>query len=216
MFIPNWVHVYGSNSFHVNNDITWEKNGLYTQTMTIIKSGLRALDQPSQRCESEAKIVSTTSCIARYIEGQLGCNMNIYGHMVNEMLPCNSTLEYDAWRNISMRFEKATSNAIFEETGCLPSCHRNEYALIGSALKKENSLSSLLYSMLNTGTKLQLQFRIMDSSYREEEQYVIYDFNSFISDVGGFLGLLLGYSALSIYDEMASILRRFKRVSLPK
>ena len=30
-------------------------------------------------------------------------------------------------------------------------------------------------------------------------QYVVYDHNSFIADVGGFLGLLLGHSILSVY-----------------
>ena len=30
-------------------------------------------------------------------------------------------------------------------------------------------------------------------------QYVVYDHNSFIADVGGFLGLLLGHSIFSVY-----------------
>ncbi len=31
-----------------------------------------------------------------------------------------------------------------------------------------------------------------------KEQYVIYDANSFVADVGGYLGLLLGHSLLGI------------------
>jgi hypothetical protein len=34
------------------------------------------------------------------------------------------------------------------------------------------------------------------------EQYIIYDSDSFIADVGGFLGLLLGHSAFSIWMSM--------------
>ena len=204
MFIPNWVNIYGSNSFHINNDIIEvEERKLYTQTMTITKSGLKALDQPSQRCDSEAP--SATSCIVKFIEKQLGCKMNIYGHSGNDMLPCNSSLEFNAWRNISIMFEKAESNTIYKQTGCLPSCQRNEYALTGKEFRKNS-----VFTMFSTETKLHLAFRIMDSSYKEEEQYVIYDFTSFIGDVGGFLGLLLGYSALSIYDALESLLRRFK------
>ena len=207
MFIPNWVNVYGSNSYRVNDDlIKVEKDSLYTQTITIAKSGLKALDQPSQRCDdNEENIPETTSCIANYINKQLGCNMNIHGHMDNKMQLCNSTEQYDEWRNISMMFEKAGSNAINKLTGCLPLCSRNEYALTGKEFKKNT-----VFAMFSTETKLHLVFRIMDGSYKEEEQYVIYDFNSFIGDVGGFLGLLLGYSALSIYDELDSLLRRFK------
>ena len=40
----------------------------------------------------------------------------------------------------------------------------------------------------------------------EEEQYVIYDGNSFLADVGGFLGLVLGSSMLNIYDEVVGLL----------
>ena len=52
-----------------------------------------------------------------------------------------------------------------------------------------------------------------DSSYHEEEQYLIYDFNSFIADVGGYMGLLLGSSILSLFDEIESFLRTLLRSS---
>ena len=118
-------------------------------------------------------------------------------------MPCSSSSEFNAWRNYSIILEQAESNFIFKLTGCLPSCHRNEYTLTGSEFKT-------MKLSLWVKQKLELAFRIRKSSYKEEEQYVIYDFNSFIGDVGGFLGLLLGYSALSIYDELISMLRRFK------
>ena len=40
--------------------------------------------------------------------------------------------------------------------------------------------------------------------YQEMEEYLIYDFNSFIADVGGYLGLLLGQSLYGIYQMGAS------------
>ena len=62
-----------------------------------------------------------------------------------------------------------------------------------------------------TNNTLALTFYIQDSSYTEEEQYRIYDFNSFIADVGGYMGLLLGSSFLSLYDEVESSLRTLHR-----
>ena len=44
----------------------------------------------------------------------------------------------------------------------------------------------------------------------EEEQYVLYDFNSFFADVGGFMGLALGSSMLKIYDELVDLLNRVR------
>ena len=34
-----------------------------------------------------------------------------------------------------------------------------------------------------------------------KEQYVVYDGNTFVADVGGYLGLLLGHSLLGIYRD---------------
>ena len=126
MFIPNWVNVYGSNHLRVtNNLIHVEQDHRYSETITISKSGLKAMDQPSERCDSRAKKPSTSLCISKYIEKQVGCSMNIQGHrMSNRMLACNSTPEYSAWKNISMVLEQAESNPIYKMTGGLASCQK--------------------------------------------------------------------------------------------
>ena len=38
-------------------------------------------------------------------------------------------------------------------------------------------------------------------------QYIVYDFDAFIADVGGYLGLLLGQSIYGIYEIIANWLR---------
>ena len=43
-----------------------------------------------------------------------------------------------------------------------------------------------------------MSFLFEDGSYQLEEEYIVYDANDFIADVGGYLGLLLGHSILSI------------------
>ena len=53
-----------------------------------------------------------------------------------------------------------------------------------------------------------LTLRITDKSYEERKQYIIYDTDSFIADVGGYMGLLLGYSIMSLYNEIESLLKR--------
>ena len=40
--------------------------------------------------------------------------------------------------------------------------------------------------------------------HQEMEEYLIYDLNSFVADVGGYLGLLLGQSLYGIYQLAAS------------
>ena len=44
-------------------------------------------------------------------------------------------------------------------------------------------------------------------------QYVVYDHDSFIADVGGFLGLLLGHSIFSVYATTYDVIEKgIKRV----
>ena len=54
---------------------------------------------------------------------------------------------------------------------------------------------------------MHLKLVIMDSSYKEEIQYIIYDVDSFIADVGGYMGLLLGSSLPSLYLAVEALLR---------
>ena len=42
-----------------------------------------------------------------------------------------------------------------------------------------------------------------------QEEYLIYPFESFVADVGGYLGLLLGASILSLVESSTNIIARF-------
>ena len=41
-------------------------------------------------------------------------------------------------------------------------------------------------------------------------QYMVYDWDAFVADVGGYLGLLLGQSAYGIFEIMTHWMRRRK------
>ena len=221
MFVPNWVGVYGSQYTEAsqrNRDVIDVHNReSYHYEMKITKSGLRALDQPTERCDSYTKDPNTSKCIARYIEDQIGCRMNIQGGgSATEMAPCKLISELEALKNITRKFEEATANTIFKLTGCQASCKRNEYGKIDSYFKTDE------YCWTES-CDLHLEFKITEGSYKEEEQYIIYDFNSFISGVGGILGLcnllamvLLGFGVLSLHNKIADLLGRFKPGKLPK
>ena len=217
MFVPNWVGVYGSQytqAKSTNNDvIEVDKYECYHYEMRIKKSGLKSLDQPTERCDSSTKYSNTSQCIARYIEDKIGCSMNIQGSgSSSDMAPCTLSSELNAVKNISKKLQEANANTIYELTGCLASCERDEYAPIKGNLNTDKSC----YYVWPGPYDLHLEFKIPTGSYKEEEQYIIYDFNSFIGESGGILGLMLGYSVLSLYSDFAYQLGRFKPGTLTK
>lgn len=42
-------------------------------------------------------------------------------------------------------------------------------------------------------------------------QYVVYDLDAFVPDIGGYLGLLLGHSIISIYDLGIAWIKSMKK-----
>ena len=79
---------------------------------------------------------------------------------------------------------------IFNLTGCLPHCERDEISLENTPEGREWPHGS---------PTLHIIFLFEDGSYQVQEEYIVYDVDDFIADVGGYLGLLLGHSILSIY-----------------
>ena len=217
MFVPNWVEVYGSQNTLANNDVIEPKFlECYHYEMKIIKSGLKALDQPTERCDSLTRDPNTSRCIASYIENQIGCRMNIQGGgSTPEMKPCTMISELNALKNITRKLQEANANTIYDLTGCLASCERNEYGKINGNFK------TIKYCL--SGTNLHLQFKITKGSFKEEEQYIIYDLNSFIGELGGILGLcnllcmgILGCGVLNLHNTLAKLVGRIKLGTLPK
>ena len=51
---------------------------------------------------------------------------------------------------------------------------------------------------------MELKWQYMNTDFVIRHEYLTYDNNSFIADVGGYLGLLLGYSVLSIYELLGN------------
>ena len=192
MHVPNMLRVYGSQYINLRTSY----NESYRQTIPISKSHLKAIDQPSYRCAKETKTANVSACIASYIMGQLGCKAIIQGFGSPQKITCNNVTHLLTWQTLANELREADANKIYDITGCLASCEKDEYhEIVGSLTESNISPHDTL-----------LSFRIMQGSYQVMEQYLLYDFDSFIADVGGLMGLLLGFSVLSIYNEIMDLL----------
>ena len=87
-------------------------------------------------------------------------------------------------------------------TGCLSACEKDRFEIRMSQITETVSDKTSDYGEVN----LWLYISMRETSYVHEEQYLIYDHNSLIADVGGYMGLLLGCSILSLFDEVEGLL----------
>ena len=93
-------------------------------------------------------------------------------------------------------------------SGCLAPCHRWEYEL-ADGMDPPHSTPHKYDAVVGEGEQwMSFVVKIPNGRYLEYQQYFIYLFEDFVADIGGFLGLLLGHSLLSLYDSTAGWYRR--------
>ena len=206
MFVPNYRKIYGSQHTILHpEDGDFKRDRRYVYRIELSKYHLNALDQPSDRCANKITDPTTSSCITKFIEAELGCTPRIYGvdHLTPKNHLCNSFHELHDLAKISFLFSEMNANNLYNITGCMASCERDEYERITNLalIEHKNQAPTLSF--------LRLQLFFADGSYEVKEQYRLYDSNNFFADVGGFLGLLLGCSIFSLYKGLTDLVVRF-------
>ena len=155
-----------------------------------------------QRCVNDGAQDSVGRCIVRYIEEDNNCTT--YGLMANKAKQiCNKT----ANKHVQIDW---LEEEIFELTGCLPNCARDMISFKQAPDWPRNRPAS------SSGQTVQVLLQYEDGSYYLTEEYEDYDLSSFIADVGGYLGLLLGHSVLSYYYIFVDLMMKVKDVKIKR
>ncbi len=128
----------------------------------------------------------------RYVEGELGCGTGLLGSDASRP-PCTTPKEIEAFWDLSDTYSGFHTNDMARSAGCAVPCTFSEYAVKVTKWER-NVLTDDDISIV----KVQVEYKT--GAYRVREQHLIYDLNSFIRDVGGFIGLLLGHSIYSMYS----------------
>ena len=211
MFLPNSARAFGSVS-RVILMRAFTKKWQYkvdSAYLDIRKTHVKQVGTKSEPCTDATNDIKITGCIAEYISDQIGCIPNIMG--VNDSIgtmsspPCNSTSDLNKFATIAEKLQFADTSTIYNMTGCLSTCEKYKFDI-----KMTDKIEAIYPSSSYHGhVTLYIIISMHDTSYVKEEHYLIYDFNSFIADVGGYMGLLLGSSILSLYDEIERLINTF-------
>ena len=189
--VPNHASVYGSThkKFYAKENYSLEAY------FDMTRSEVKALDKPSHRCDSSNDGQSVSKCVGHFIEQNLNCTMR-YLMSNSTQETCNpenlSNQHYHDIKEIMDKIHGQEDKEIFEMTGCMPGCSKSTFELIQSKFKDD---------VANDGLEVTLKFIYLHGNYEIAEDYYLYDVDSFIPDVGGYLGLLLGYNLLSMYER---------------
>ena len=185
VLIPRYsTGLYGS----VMKKLEIEKDTSYFKKYYVRKNRVMKQDRNGQRCAKDETQESVGRCIVRYLEDTNNCTAY--------QLAANRTRTFCTKKQMGQMvttiglWETWPEADILNETGCLPHCERDTIAL---------DVTPEGRSYPNKKPTLTIIFLFEDGSYTLEDEYIVYDIDDFIADCGGYLGLLLGHSMLSIY-----------------
>ena len=110
---------------------------------------------------------------------------------------------YKAFQYVQHKLRVMTELEIFQKTGCMPSCQRQKIHLNTIEAKQEKAEDPKIWWL----------FSFRDGQYNLHEEYHVYDWGSLIADIGGYMGLLLGHSFLSMYHvSVAYMVRAYNMI----
>ena len=143
-----------------------------------------------------------TDCINEFYAKQLKCNLPWATKMDPDLKKCESEDELKQFRKLSMDITFPNLTEKIKDMGCFkPNCLQTTWT------KNSNEEK---YATRRNETQLWLSMNAMTKVIRRQEIRLA-DFSTFLADCGGYLGLFLGASLLSITDAIIAYARRSLR-----
>ena len=198
-FVPSLTQVYGQ----AKKNVVVQPNS-YTK-FVVKRSEKRALDKPTQRCDNSDSERSISKCAGKILEEIFPCSPRfLMNNHKQETCTNLSEMNETKLQHIVHLMNSLEEYEIFQLTGCMPSCSRSKFEL-------DIDTESLIPDVPVDIELAILSFVFEKGEYRLIEEHYLYGIWNFIPDVGGYLGLLLGYSLLSLYHMLIQWLMDAKK-----
>ena len=194
-FLPSSSSIAGSTSFAVLPETFDSSNGRFEETILMGKAFTRKVinivDLAKSPCNEDSRS-SLTECYKTYLESKIGCKL-LSNNFKQLKQNCSGPMDEARYYEEMIKVLKFPNKQRIRETGCKLPCSYTEY-------RSETIYNANLKGSQTSHTgELFLQFFSYQSVVPHEKEVLVYDGNNFIADVGGYLGLLLGVSILSVY-----------------
>ena len=175
------------------------------------------LNQEKDPCKDQAENIKNDiwSCLESHFASKLNCSLPWQSAKNDRKLPvCSHPHEFMQYMETHEGILDFETDDITQTANCMPSCRRVEYSV--KLFNKLPGLDPEVYQYLGVDNQfknaLQLDFFFGKDRFSKREQYYAYDMQNLVADFGGYLGLLLGYSLLALYDSMAHLLTKLSNM----
>ena len=150
-------------------------------------------------CQSEARIEEMNTCIQSHIENNMRCQLP-WHNKSTEMQRCTEPEHYYEFIKSYITITRKKEATIAKMTGCLPPCRRREFEM--------KLINHRTVPLVDGRRQISGYFYYPTRRYIEKSHFYIYTLGDLIAEMGGFMGLFLGYSALSCYDAFKYLCKK--------
>ena len=161
-------------------------DGLY-HLITVTKHKKLNLDR--QPCEEDLTY-SFVSCTKEKISQKIGCRLPLDRWSQQDRKICETENEIKQYEQMYREFYLLESDEIEEKVGCRKPCTYNEFKFVHSSPQTLPSMKN--YVGLGAASR----------KTRIEKEVLHYPLTSFIAEFGGALGLFLGFSFMTVWQEI--------------
>ena len=160
------------------------------------------IKQEGTMCKTLVKY-SLTDCISNYIIKKVGCKASWISQSADQKVKeCTKATEIQGYKEIMINLKEKALTELSTTTRCYPKCEITSYSFFESEKKEVKFPQQWASSFfLHSSNSPQM---------KSSEQY-IYTFPRLTSDIGGYLGLFLGWSILFIALEAPTLILDFTR-----
>ena len=123
-----------------------------------------------------------------------GCRPPWNAKSSSDIEVCSTSSDIFKYINHEHRIRNYEQELIIQKTGCLKPCNFKEYLSAGITSKLKN------LNYVDLKGKYCLNFVLASTVLETKTESYVYPGISFVSEIGGSLGLFVGFSFLTIYD----------------
>ena len=199
------VFVHDPNNFYLSKKVNQipgieyrnsENNTWNVQTIKLIKRNKR--NTQSSSCNKDPNY-SLSVCLENFVEKKVGCSLPWTGDL--RMRKCDNITEYKQHFDEYEKISSDEFSQITRYTACLAPCSYIDVVPHGNPVVTRGQKSAAYFLTL-AETRIQVM---------TERQHP--DFSSLVADIGGTLGLFLGFSFYMVWDLITMIMLKFKKYS---
>ena len=195
-------HMVHNSFYNFGNYLSYTQfhdNSTFIKVHEINRKEVTYLNDPRTPCLPTPRNINMDDCIQHYIENEIGCQLP--WHKIKTNLPrCVEINQYQWFLDSYDKIASLSGFSIAKRTGCLPSCKINEFTM---------TIKELIYKP-DERAMYSGYFFYPGGRYSKKIYHYTYDFTSYVADIGGLVGLFLGYSMLGFYDGIKNVWKNKK------